>query len=89
MKRRSILEELTQISAERDRNHVLENRAEHVIRSAIHLIEQIEKNYDEETARDLTNRLVNSIRGKDGSKFSRGIKKLIKDRRKGEQGETD
>lgn len=87
MKRRSILEELNQISAVRDRNHVVENRAEHVILSAINLIEQIEQNYDEETARDLTNRLVNSIRGKDSTKFSRGIKKLIKDRQKGDPGE--
>lgn len=86
MKRRSILEELNQISAVRDRNHVVENRAEHVILSAINLIEQIEQNYDEETARDLTNRLVNSIRGKDSSKFSRGIKKIIKE---GQRGDTD
>ena len=71
-KTRSILEELNQISVDRDRNHVVSNRGEHVINSAINLIEQIEANYNEQTAKDLTNRLVNSIKGKDVRKFSRG-----------------
>ena len=78
-KSRSILEELNQISIDRDRNHVVENRAEHVINSAINLIEQMEKYYDDDTAKDLSNRLINSIRSKDSTKFSRGIKKLIKE----------
>ena len=78
-KARSILEELNQISVDRDRNHVTSNRGEHVITSAINLIEQIELHYDEKTAKDLTNRLNNSIRGKDVKKFSRGIKKVIKE----------
>jgi hypothetical protein len=84
-KYRSIIEELNQISIDRDRNHVVENRGEHVIRSAINLIEQIERYYDAETAKDLTNRLINSIKGKDGTKFSRGIKKIIKE----SQGDDD
>ena len=78
-KARSILEELNQISVDRDRNHVTSNRGEHVITSAINLIEQIELHYDEKTAKDLTNRLINSIRGKDVKKFYRGIKKDIKE----------
>ena len=81
-KSRSILEELNQISVERDRNHVVENRGQHVINSAINLIEQIEKNYDTDTAKDLTNRLINSIRAKDSNKFSRGVKKAIKESQK-------
>ena len=40
---------------------------------------KIELNYDEKTAKDLTNRLINSIRGRDVKKFSRGIKKVIKE----------
>jgi hypothetical protein len=77
--RRSIIEELNLISVDRDRNHVVENRAEHLIQSTIHLIERIEQCYDAETAKDLTNRLINSIRSKDPSKFSRGIKRVIKE----------
>ena len=53
-KTRSILEELNQISVDRDRNHVVSNRGEHIIVSAINLIEQIESHYDEKTAKDLT-----------------------------------
>ena len=78
-KTRSILEELNQISVDRDRNHVVSNRGEHVINSAINLIEQIETYFDEKTAKYLTNRLVNSIKGKDVRKFSRGITKIIKE----------
>lgn len=78
-KARSILEELNQISVDRDRNHVVSNRGEHVINSAINLIEQIETHYDEQTAKDLKNRLINSIKAKDIKKFSRGIGKVIKE----------
>ena len=78
-KTRSILEELNQISKDRDRNHVVRNRAEHVIQGAINLLEQIDKYYDPDIAKDLQNRLINSIRGKDGTKFERGIRKVIKE----------
>ena len=84
-KTRSILEELNSISVDRNKDFVVENRGEHVIKSAINLIEQIEKNYDAATAKDLKNRLINSIRAGDESKFSRGIKKVIKEA----QGKSD
>ena len=78
-KTESILEELSKISVDRDRNFVTENRAEHVINSAINLLEQIDEHYTPEQAKDLNNRLINSIRGRDAKKFSRGIKKIIKE----------
>ena len=78
-KTRSIIEELNLISDSRDKNHVVENRGEHLIESVIHLIEKIESNYNEDVAKDLTNRIVNSIRAKDSSKFARGIKRVIKE----------
>ena len=77
--RKSILSELNQISVDRDRDYSVENRADHVINSAINLLEQIDKYYDSETAKDLSNRLVNSIKGRDPAKFSRRIKKVIKE----------
>ena len=77
--RKSILAELNQISVDRDRDYSVENRADHVINSAINLLEQIELHYDSDTAKDLSNRLVNSIKGRDPLKFSRGIKKVIKE----------
>jgi hypothetical protein len=81
-KSRSILEELDNLVAERDRNLVIENRAEHIINSAINLIEQIEKTFNDDAAKDLTNRFLNSIRGRDSTKFSRGIKKAVAESKK-------
>ena len=62
-KARSILEELNQISVDRNKDYVVENRGEHVINSAIRLLEEIDNAYSPEQAKDLTSRLVNSIRG--------------------------
>lgn len=81
---RSILEELNSLSAERDNHRKIETRAEHLIASAVNLLEQIEKTYSEDTAKDLSSRLVNSIRTRDAAKFSRGIKKAIKESKKNE-----
>ena len=78
-KTKSILEELNSISIDRSKDYVVENRGEHVINSAINLIEQIESNYDEKVSKDLTNSLINSIRSKDTKKISRGIRKVIKE----------
>jgi len=88
-KTRSIIEELNLISVDRDRNHAVENRGEHLIESVIHLIERIEANYNEDQAKDLTNRIVNSIRAKDSSKFARGIKKVIKERQREDKNESN
>ena len=76
---RSILEELNSLHAYREKNYLIETRALHVIESAVNLLSEIEKNYDSKVAKDLQNRLLNSIRGKDASKFTRGIKKHIKE----------
>ena len=48
---------------------------------AINLLEQIDKYYDADVAKDLQNRLINSIRGRDSTKFERGIRKVIKESR--------
>tara|TARA_R110000823_G_scaffold75450_3_gene172610 strand:+ start:3714 stop:3956 length:243 start_codon:yes stop_codon:yes gene_type:complete len=73
---RSILDELDTITHERDRLHVLEARANHIINSAINLIEMIRENYDADIALDLERRLINSIRSQDPKKFIRGVKKI-------------
>ena len=72
---RSILEEINTISRGRDRKYLIESNASNIIASAINLIEMISESYVEETANDLTKRLVNSIRSQDIKKFERGIKK--------------
>lgn len=73
---RSILDEISGIVPGRDRNLVIESRANHIINSAINLIQMISESYDTEEAAELERRLINSIRGRDPNKFARGLKKI-------------
>jgi ribosomal protein S13 len=73
---RSILHELNSMIVEKDRQHVLESRATNVIESAINLINEMHKHYDEAVAGDLERRLLNSIKHQDKNKFVRGIRKV-------------
>ena len=77
MKRRtkSILEEISNLVPEEDRENILENRANHVIASAVNLINSLRETYDEDLANELERRLLNSIKSQDSSKFARGIRK--------------
>lgn len=72
---RSILEELTNIGSERDKNLLIESRGNHIINSAINLIAMLRETYTPEQAEELERRLINSIRGSDPAKFSRGLRK--------------
>lgn len=74
-KTRSILEELDSMYIERDRRHVIETRASNIIASAIRLLEQIEQTYDQETAENLQRKLLNAIRLRDESKFTRTVRR--------------
>jgi hypothetical protein len=74
-KTRSILEELDGMYIERDNRHIIENRASNVIASAIRLLEQIEQNYDAEQAENLQRKLLNAIRLRDASKFTRTVRR--------------
>lgn len=60
----------------RDKENLVESRATHIIQSAINLINLIREEYDGEVANDLERRLINSIKGQDPSKFSRGLKRI-------------
>ena len=75
---RSILYELDQLLIHKDKDKLLENRADHVIQGAINLINHIREHYTHDEALDLEKRLLNSIRTQDSSKFSRGIKRIQK-----------
>jgi hypothetical protein len=78
-KTRSILEELDSMYVQRDSRLVLENRANNLIQSAIRILEQIEKEFPAEQAENLTRKLLNAIRLKDSSKFSRSVRKTHAD----------
>ena len=75
-KTRSILDELDSFFVQKDKEHVIESRAAHIIQGAINLINLIREEYDADTAVELERRIINSIRGQDATKFSRGIKRV-------------
>ena len=70
------MEELDTLRLHKDRENLVESRANHVITGAINLIQFIRENYDSAQAEELERRLLNSIRAQDSSKFSRGVKRL-------------
>lgn len=82
-KTKSILEELDAIYTEknenRDRRHIIESRASHVISSAIRLVEQIESAFPADQAENLTRKLLNAIRDKDATKFVRTVRRTDAD----------
>jgi hypothetical protein len=75
-KTRSLLEELDSLRLQKDRENLVESRANHVIQGAINLIAFIRESYTPEQAEELERRLLNSIRAQDSSKFSRGVKRI-------------
>ena len=75
-KTKSLLEELNEFAAKKDRETVLEARATHIIDSAINLLTLIKENFDAESAYELERRFINSIKGQDPAKFVRSIRKL-------------
>jgi hypothetical protein len=74
-KTRSLLEELDSLYIERDRRHVIENRASNIITSAIRLLEEIETTYSPEQAENLQRKLLNAIRLRRPDKFTRTVRK--------------
>ena len=75
-KRRSLLEELETIGANRNIQQMVESRASNVITSAINLIEYINRHYNSDQAELLEKKLLSSIRGRDVTRFSKTIKKV-------------
>ena len=74
-KTRSLLEELDSMYVYRDQRHIIENRANNIISSAIRLLEQIDETYTTEQAENLTRKLINAIKLRDPSKFTRTVRK--------------
>jgi len=67
---RSLLEELNSMYVEKDRRHVIENRASNIIASAIRLMEEIDTSYTPEQAENLQRKLLNAIKLRDPGKFT-------------------
>lgn len=73
---RSLLEEITNIVPQRDKEHFVENKAINIIASTRYLIEYINDNFPREQSEDLIKRLFNSLKTGDEGKFRRGIKQI-------------
>lgn len=79
-KTRSLLEELESIGTNRDMNHIIENRANNVITSAINLIELMNRHYSQDKAELLEKKLLSAIKGKDQNRFSKSLRKPDEDK---------
>ena len=73
---RSILTELDELLTHKDKDNLLESRANNIINGAINLIRYIRENYEAEQALELERRLLKAIKGQDPAKFTRGIRKI-------------
>ena len=73
---RSILQGLSDLSIDRNKDHVIESRGANLIESAINLLTLIREEYDMETAAELERRFINAIRAGEPAKFKRGMKKI-------------
>lgn len=73
---RSILEELSGLGINKNKDHVIESRGANLIESAINLLTLIREQYDLETAAELERRFINAIRSGEPTKFKRGMKKI-------------
>ena len=73
---KSLLEEITNIVPQRDRESFVENKAVNVIASTKYLVEYIQENFTRDQSDDLLKRLFNSLKTGDEMKFRRGIKQI-------------
>ncbi len=60
----------------KDKESVVESRANHIITSAINLLEDIHSNFTEEEAEVLEKRLMSSIKNRDYGRFDKQIRKI-------------
>ena len=80
---RSILQELSDLRVNRNKDLVIESRGSNLIESAINLLALIREQYDLETAAELERRFINAIRTAEPAKFKRGVKKIQESRNEG------
>lgn len=78
---RSLLSELDQNFVEKDKELILESRASNLIQGAINLISFIKENYSADVADELERRFINSIRGQDINKFTRGVRRIKEEKK--------
>lgn len=73
---RSILEEISSYVPQRSKEDLIEARAQHIIVSAINLLESIDETFSPDEAEALKKRFVSSIRGSDPNRFTRMVNRI-------------
>jgi len=73
---RSILEEISAYVPQKSKEELIEARAQHIIVSAINLLESIDESFSPSDAEILKKRFVSSIRGADPNRFTRMVKRI-------------
>ena len=71
---RSLLEELSDLTTEKNRCRIIESKSDHIINSAINLLQLVRDEFDSDTAETLIKRFLMSIKTEDPDKFSRALK---------------
>lgn len=72
----TILSSLQSYIPKENKDSVIESRAQHIIASAINLIEAIDKQYPAEEAELLKKKLITSIKTKSPDKFSKTVNRI-------------
>ena len=75
-KTRSILSDLQNIIPQDNKNIIIENRASHIIHSAINLLDQIKASYPAEEAIELEKKFYASIKTNEPKRFEKTIRKI-------------
>ena len=75
-KSRSILEEINCYVPKKSKEELLEARAQHIIASAINLLESIETSFGTDEADMLKKRFISSIKGQDPGRFTRMLNRI-------------
>lgn len=73
---KSIIDELNSFIRTRDKHSVIESRAQHVIASAINLMEAIRENFTSKEFEELQRKLLIAIKKEDPKKFTSKIRAL-------------
>ena len=75
MKRRtrSILEEIALCAPGATKKNIVEDKSQHILESAINIIQEFYQVYNKEEAQELHNKFINSLRSLDQKKFYRSL----------------
>ena len=73
---KSILEEISSYVPQKSKEDLIEARAQHIIVSAINLLESLDEAFTPEESETLKKRFISSIRGSDPNRFTRMVKRI-------------